>query len=76
MWAALQMIAKCSFRLLTNRNDQEMCIAASLGCVAAAVSEHGLNHKLMNDPSRGLAEVGSIPERRRGAPFTAAHYLH
>lgn len=55
MWAALQTIAKCSFRLLTNRSDREMCIAASLGCVAAAVSEHGPNHKLMNDSSRGLA---------------------
>lgn len=64
------------FQASDNRNDGEMYIAASLGCVAAAVSEHGLNHKLMNDSLRSLAEVGFIRERRRDAPFTAPHYLN
>lgn len=36
----------------------------SLGCVAgAAVSEHRLNHELMNDSSRDLAEVDTLRER-------------
>lgn len=64
------------FQASDNRNDREMRSAASPGCVAAAVNEHGLNHELMNDSSRGLAEVGSIRERCRSAPFTAAHYLN
>lgn len=76
--AALQTTSKRNFRLLsTETAEREMCIAASLGCLAAAaVSEHGLNHELMNDSSRGLAEVGSIRERHRDASFTAPHYLN
>lgn len=65
------------FQASVNRNEWEMCISTSHRCVAgAAVNEHGLNHELMNDSSRGLAEVGTIRERRRDAPFTTSHYLN
>lgn len=65
------------FQASDNRNDRKMCMAASLGCMATdAASEHGLNHELMNDLSRGLAEVGSTHECHSDAPFAAPYYLN
>lgn len=41
-----------------------MWMTGSLGCVAgAAVNEHKLNHELINDSSKDLVEVDTIPER-------------
>lgn len=52
------------FQAYVNRNEWVMWMTVSFGCVArAAVSEHRLNHELMNDSSKDLAEVNTIRER-------------
>lgn len=42
----------------------------------AAVGEHELNHKRMNDSPGSLAEVGTLHARQCNAPFTTRHYLN
>lgn len=42
----------------------------------AAVGEHKLDHKRMNDSSRSLAKVGTLHAQQRNGPFTTCHYLN